>query len=204
MTTRLTIGLDLGQSSDPTALIIVASNEPDGITPASYAVRHIERAPLGTRYPAIVTHVAATINALTDREPDAKITLVVDHTGVGRPVADMLVLAALPCDLILVTITGGNAVTADEASGSLRVPKRDLAATVQRVLQEDRLRIPRSHPMAETLLTELTGFRVTVNARGHDSYAAGDDWRSAPHDDLVLALALACWWNEQHAMVKVW
>ena len=36
---------------------------------------------------------------------------------------------------------------------------------------------------------ELQAFRVTLTARGRDTYAA----RSGEHDDLVLAVALAVW-----------
>lgn len=46
------------------------------------------------------------------------------------------------------------------------------------------------------------GIRVaTLAARNaHVSYAA---WREQEHDDLVLAVALACWWGERgHA--RVW
>ena len=32
--------------------------------------------------------------------------------------------------------------------------------------------------------------RVKVSASGHESFAA---WREGTHDDLVLAVALACW-----------
>ena len=43
----------------------------------------------------------------------------------------------------------------------------------------------------------MTGFRVKINlTTGHDSYSAGENWRSAPYDDLVLALSMACWHSE--------
>jgi len=46
-------------------------------------------------------------------------------------------------------------------------------------------------------MRELDGFKVSINARGHDTY--GNDvgmWRENPHDDLVLAVALAAWYGE--------
>ena len=42
---------------------------------------------------------------------------------------------------------------------------------------------------AETLAAELMNMRIKVSVAGHDSYAAA---RESAHDDLVLALALAC------------
>ena len=37
---------------------------------------------------------------------------------------------------------------------------------------------------------ELMNMRIKVSVAGHDSYAAA---RASNHDDLVLAVALACW-----------
>lgn len=193
------VGLDLGQANDYTSIVIAQPNDsPEPI----YTAGHIERVPLNTRYPAIVSHVQVIVAQLRASKPKPSVVLVVDYTGVGRPVADMLLDAPLDCDLILVSITGGDTAHRTE-NGEWRVPKRDLASVVQRLLQEGRLEVPADHPMAQTLTQELTGFRVKINLRGHDSYGAGEDWRSAPHDDLVLALALACWWGEQWVEVMI-
>jgi hypothetical protein len=49
-------------------------------------------------------------------------------------------------------------------------------------------------PLIGPLLKELQSFRVTIDpTTAHDSYSA---WREQDHDDLVFALALACWWGE--------
>ena len=44
----------------------------------------------------------------------------------------------------------------------------------------------------ETLVAELDNFRVKVSPLAHESYGAGGEWRENAHDDLVLAVALAC------------
>lgn len=189
---RYIVGVDLGQANDYSTVLVIRPNKDPEPT---YNLGHIERIPLQTRYPAIVAHIGVIIAALRAQVPTSEVSLVVDYTGVGRPVADMLVDANLDCELVLVTITGGDSVTIGDL-GERRVPKRDLASSIQRLLQEGRLIMPAEHPMTETLTTELTGFRVKINLRGHDSYGAGEDWRSAPHDDLVLGLAVACWYAE--------
>jgi hypothetical protein len=207
------IGLDLGQAQDYSAWIVAEHTRPPSEEPR-YDVRHIDRI-RGARYPAIVDHTTALVAAL--REPVAfverhvphergyltkeqhplrpSVHLVVDYTGVGRPVADMLLAAELDCTLTLVTITGGDAVTRGD-SGEVRVPKRDLASTVQVLLQSERLRIGEQLPHAKTLTDELVNFKVKISLTGHDSYGAGEDWRQGNHDDLVLALALPCWYGE--------
>ena len=55
--------------------------------------------------------------------PPPDVVLVVDYTGCGRPVFDMLVAAELDCTLVPVTITGGDKVIYDGQTG-YRVPKR--------------------------------------------------------------------------------
>lgn len=193
----LLIGLDLGQAQDYTGLVVVDRMQHDQ-APWSYAVRAIERFPLGTPYPAQVGRVHSIVKALADQGPTPTITLIADYTGCGRPVADMLRDAGLDdlgCRLTLLTITGGDAVTKG-AHNEFRVPKRDLASAVLVLLQSGRLKIAGALPLASVLTKELQGFRVKISLSGHDSYGAGEDWRSAPHDDLVLALAMACWYGE--------
>jgi hypothetical protein len=138
------------------------------------------------------------IKALHDRLKDetGRAPLVVaDKTGVGRPVVDMLRAADLKP--VAVTITGGDAVSRDGLD--YRVPKRDLVSVVQVLLQAERLKIARALPEAQTLTSELLAFKVSISLKGHDSY--GNDvgpWRENPHDDLVLAVALACWFGEKY------
>ena len=162
-----------------------------------FAVRHLERLPIGTPYPAQV----ARVKALHDRlkaETKTPPLLVVDQTGVGRPVVDMLRAAKL--SPVAVTITGGDAVSRDGLD--YRVPKRDLVSVVQVLLQAERLKIASSLKEAATLTAELLAFKVSISLKGHDSY--GNDvgpWRENPHDDLVLAVALAAWYGEHYKPV---
>ncbi len=192
-------GLDLGQSADFSALAIAERDRPPARAgdprgdPAGYAVPWLQRFPLKTPYPAIVAEVAALLRRLAARTPTPAIRLVVDATGVGRPVVDLLRRERLPARLIEVTITGGNATTHE--GGAFHVPKRDLVSTVQVLLQGQRVKIASALPDAATLTAELLNFQVKISAEtAHDSYGA---WREGTHDDLVLAAALALWFGER-------
>jgi hypothetical protein len=215
------LGVDLGQAQDFTALSVLERtgrdtgkevvcgvpgplNWDDDISPPPlptapvyehhYAARHLERLPIGTPYPAQVARVKALHDHLKAQEGSAPL-LVVDQTGVGRPVVDMLRAAEL--SPIAVTITGGDTVTQD--GRDYRVPKRDLVSVVQVLLQAERLKIASSLKEASTLTAELLAFKVSISLKGHDSY--GNDvgpWRENPHDDLVLAVALAAWCGEHY------
>ena len=93
---------------------------------------------------------------------------------------------------IRVQIHGGDRVTGE--GRSYRVPKRDLVAAVQVLLQNGKLRIAPGE-MTDVLVQELINFRVKIDPEtAHDSYSA---WREKDHDDLVLAVALACWWGSR-------
>jgi hypothetical protein len=73
---------------------------------------------------------------------------------------------------------------------------------VQVLLQTERLKIASSLKEAATLTAELLAFKVNINAKGHDRYGNDvGDWRENPHDDLVLAVALACWLGENQRTV---
>ena len=132
------LGLDLGQAQDYTALTIAElREEPTGElwsddTPKTvrhYDFRHLERFPLGTSYPAIVAAVVARCAALpVPGYRDITPQLVIDATGCGRPVVDLLRDAQPRADLVPCSITGGNTASHDEGSGSWNVPKRDLAS----------------------------------------------------------------------------
>jgi hypothetical protein len=183
------LGLDLGQAQDPTALAAVERLETLNGTNAHYHVRHLERAPLGMPYTGIVSRVGD----LLGRDPLCGGTrLVVDATGVGAPVVDLLIQAGT--SPVAVTITAGETVSRDGAA--YRVPKRDLVSVLQVLLQSGRLKIADAIPEARLLVQEMLAFRVKITTNAHDTYGA---WREGAHDDLVLAVALACWYGEQYA-----
>ncbi|HEY3714386.1 MAG TPA: hypothetical protein VGL39_07665, partial [Jatrophihabitantaceae bacterium] len=62
-------------------------------------------------------------------------------------------------------------------------------------LSARRLRVPDKLPEGRALAAELQDFGWTISAAGRDSYAA----KGSAHDDLVLSVALACWWLHRDA-----
>jgi hypothetical protein len=196
------LGLDLGQAQDYTALTIDQvvwarkdTASPRAINPPrelQHFVRHLERFPLGTPYPAMVAKVAEMVN---DPSLARRCMLAVDATGVGRPVVDLLRAAQLPVCLYPVTITAGDHVYYDQASGLWRVPKKELVSVLQVLFDSERLKIAKELEHVKTLADELLTFRAKISDAGHDTYGA---WREGTHDDMVLATALACWLGEYH------
>src|SRR5918995_1113460 len=168
------VGLDLGQSADFTALAVVQTayeRSERGALVKRLHLRHLERYPLRTPYTTIADGVVAVMRseALNTDEYDPKrhriakpkVELLVDKTGVGRGVTDILKERGLRFTGIV--IHGGE--TTHNTDGSYHVPKKDLVAALEVPFDKGTLKI------AEGL--EL--------------------WRDSDHDDLVLAVAMACW-----------
>lgn len=138
-------------------------------------------------------------------EGEPVVSLVVDQTGVGEAVIESLREAGLVCQGIV--IHGGDSV--NPMDGGYRVPKRELVGVVEVLLQNRRLRIGRTIPMAQVLVNELQSFQAKIKlTTGHTSYAADESWREGEHDDTVLAVAMAAWYGEhvnplrQHAQFE--
>ena len=170
------IGADIGQAADPTVLAVVET------AGGEVRVRHLDRLPLGTPYPQVVIHIVELVQAL----PDA--SLVMDATGVGRPVTDQLRAAGL--SPVAVTITAGKAATFK--CGMWRVPKRELVRTLVQAFEGDRLKIAAGLRYAKVLTGELQAFQRKVTGAGRAAYGA----TAGAHDDLVIAVALAVWWAD--------
>lgn len=180
------IGLDLGQRQDFTALAYVERRKVDD-QPATYAVRRLRRwreVPYTTIRDELAERLTVWRLASTDE-------LVLDETGVGVAVVDMFKEAKLPTGCTPVTITGGS--QASRVYPGWHVPKRDLVSTIAVLLEQRRIQIADGLPESITLKSELGNFRTKITAAGNDTYGA---WREADHDDLVLAVALACWYGE--------
>lgn len=201
-----TVGLDLGQINDFSALAVVERVRvlPPGMSMAHYVrhrfdpagvevteelrVRHLQRWELGTPYPDLVDEVCA----LMAGEQLRRAWLFIDGTGVGVAVKDMFRVAYLGRKMgdnwpVNVTITGG------ERGKGYHLPKRDLLSAVQVPLQQGRLKVAAGLALGDVLERELTSFRMKLSTSGHDSYDVVRR-EGEGHGDLVIGLALACRW----------
>lgn len=204
---RFVVGVDLGQAHDPTAIAVIEhvhvrvrpeyaqaygmdsrrrawlgewnrairSNHPP-----QYNVRHLERLPLGTHYPAQVAHIAEMVR----RAPLKDAPVFYDYTGVGRPVGDLLHQAGIR-KLRRVHLTGGHESRSDGDRHA--VSKVDLVSRLQAALHAGELAIEHTLPDAAVLARELADYRLNFTAAGNAQFNA----RSGAHDDLLIATGLA-------------
>lgn len=206
------IGVELGQVSDVTAIAVVEAltlpflrseeirregwvsvgpvyQAPDGTEtrehpPVNFALRHLERFPVGSSYTDIRDRVVVRARGL--RGP----AVVLDATGVGTAAVSLFRSGSLYVSTV--TLVAGDQSAQD--GSDYRVPKKDLVSVTQVLLQTGRLKIARALPHAELLARELMNFHSRVTGQTSESQL---DWRERANDDLVLALAIATWQAER-------
>lgn len=213
------IGVDIGQKHDPTAICVMQVMERLGreipqptrnefaahvltrrqtITPrvieTYYEARFIERLPLMTGYPQVAERVAslATSPALAGY----KVQMLVDITGVGQPVYEMVYdavslvsggqLHSTPnIRMRGITFTHGDKY--ERGRGLLG--KAYLVSRLQALMQTHSIKLPPRHNEAQAMMRELKDYEIKIDQDGGDKYGA---FSTGAHDDLVTAMGLAC------------
>jgi hypothetical protein len=200
----LIAGLDLGQTADPSALVIIEQStfpdpDPDrkGCTLNQFDIRHIHRWDLGTKYTKVVSDLQQ-MYAATAKLVDTP--LIVDETGVGRAVVEMVETCGIRADIRAYTITAGFR-EGEFQSGHGTVPKLQLAGAVQAAIQQRRVRYADGLQLGPVLEREMESFHVKVTPDRNETFA---HWRESDKDDLVLATALAIWWGEKNSDGGSW
>jgi len=111
--------------------------------------------------------------------------ILIDFTGVGRPVFDIFNQQGIRAEGI--NITADNQET-QEMHG-WNVAKQILVSTVQAELHSGRLKVGRKLKDGPILKSELQNFQASIAPSGNATFSARVD----AHDDLVLALAISLW-----------
>jgi hypothetical protein len=198
------VGLQLGRVQSPAALAII-ERTPGALeaSPVTHELGHLQRWPVGTPYPRIIhelTEILRTPLPILQANRDAlgnvlprdlggqTAALVVNATGVGRAALELLRDEAPDVRRVATWVTTGD--QALEETEGWRVPQRDLVAAVQVLEQQNRLEMAEDLADYPELRQQMDAFKVVPGVAGRDRYdpTAGDD--------LVVALALACWWGE--------
>ncbi len=202
MSFRFLLSADLGQSPDPSAIAILEEKllvlEKGDINQLNLKLaanpkikvfsklecRHLERIPLGTPYPRVLDRCQAW---LKHPELVEEAVFLLDYTGVGHPVYDFARDRGLAP--IGINIHGGRELV--PTPQGYNVSKRDLVSILLLMFESGRLELSDKDPFTPVVRQELINFRMKISTKAKISYEA---WREGEHDDLVLALAIACWY----------
>ncbi len=188
----ITIGVDIGQRVDPTAIAVAEAETRvgEGRSETFYHIHHLERLPLGTDYPAVAERVATVAAGVIKRGALVR-RLYADCTGVGRPVIDMLPSALIRQHLTVpvwaVTFTFGDRRTEHMSEREIIMGKAWLVSRLKVLLQTDRILLPKMDE-ATVLVKELLDYEIRQRDNGNEQFGA---FAVGSHDDLVTGLGLA-------------
>ena len=198
----MTIGIDIGQKRDPTAICVAEaeSREAEARKEIHFIIRHLERLPLGTPYPRVAERVAQITGRVRARTGESP-TVFVDATGVGQPVLDILREEIPSGRVIGVYFTHGDRRTEATVNRQRQVSlgKALLVSRLQTLLQCSRLHLPPTRE-AEVLAEELYDYEIRVDENANDRYGA---FKVGTHDDLVTALGLAVQEDRPNRITRV-
>lgn len=204
------LGLDLGQTTDFTALSVgqvkpmvqrlpIEQDPDDPLDESEIPTRktfmvelqHLARLPKRMPYPTQVEKVGEVVTQVKDA---GRVLLVIDHTSVGRPVVDMFRMARLGVPIWGVTIATSAMKKAkrDEDTGDWVVGKKDLVGALIALMHSERVKVARGidPEILEIWTKEMRSFQMKFTAAANVTMEAG---REGEHDDLVLATSLMAW-----------
>jgi hypothetical protein len=170
------IGVKPGQEHGYSGIALVETAE------EHFRVRFLERAAPGTPYARLVEQV---VRIALRVKPCA---IVVEERGVGEQVIGALQREGLGCEVTPVRITDGGEEPAAEPNCC--VPKVDLTEGLKLLLEANRLHVAR---MSETPTLVREMLNVTLRVEMLDGKVRISVESEGDDDDLVLAVALACW-----------
>lgn len=192
---RVAVGIDVGKVRDPTAIAAVEvpmhSTAASRVQPvlsadALVSARFLERVPLGTPYQGIASHICDLLTSVHER-CSHRPNVLVDATGVGQPVVDLLRQSAPPAHLWATIFAPGDRLSVDPSRRTITLGKTRLVRRLQSLLEGSQLRLPHTTE-ARALANELRTYEIRVDQTGRPRFGT---FRAGQHDDLVTALGLA-------------
>jgi hypothetical protein len=185
-------GVDLGKKRDPSTVVVIRTHYAYG--KAEYQVGYLKRFSLSMLYTDISTKLETLdrqLKQLASQEgKEAIVTYILDSTGIGGPITEVVSKKLPYAKIIKLYITGGiNTSVAPEDPWEYHVPKGQLISGLMAAYDRGIMSMPRDSKEADAILDELANFEIHISEAGHDSYYAAP----SKHDDLVIALSLAVW-----------
>lgn len=190
---RYFCGVDLGgRKRDPSTLTVIeVQYGPKG---RNYVVSYLKRFTISMLYSDIATKLAKTDERLkqiaADRKKEAIISYVVDSTGIGGPITDIIEQRLPLADIKRVYITGGINVTEGSEYNEYHVPKGQLISGLCAAFDSKSIFMTKRSKEIDQIVRELAEFEIHITDSGRDTF---DDRGKGHHSDLIIALALAVW-----------
>lgn len=150
-----------------------------------YSIRHLERFKEASRG----DRVGRILESMCGNHINGKVCLVVDREC-GRPIIDAL--KREHPTLVEVSMIEDESTLSD--INHYIVPKKELISNLQLLYIAERLRVNRELSLAGVFIKRLFSFRAKNNPQ---------TTKGETHNDLVFAVALACWYGQESAESNV-
>ena len=187
--TRIYVGLDLGKRQDHTALAVLELRWQYG--EKNYAtnkvaehptllLRYAARLALDTETTKIPRFVRDTLQrfAPNTADPTRTDTLLIDATGNGHTVVELIRKDQIRARIIPICLTGGHKANFLK-DGYQSLPRTDMVNSLKMLFELGHLELDQDAPGFHDVERELVQFQPS-----------GDQQE---HDDLVMAIAMAAW-----------
>lgn len=188
------LGVDLAQAQDNTALVVIHDEQlPVWAGPQRQALGERTRTITyadkfkGVSYPDVVSHV---IRVMTREPLRGRTRLVVDGSGLGRVVSDLLHDAGVQHTAIQMT-AGQNWKRSGRYTN---VGKTLMLENLSVLFATHELQFAQDLALREDILAELETFQLETTAAGNQVITQGKS--GAHHGDLAIALAGAAFASE--------
>jgi hypothetical protein len=171
-----------------------------------YEIHRIIQMPLNTAYDHVAQRIAEIYQRLhhpfahLEKMPDTERSIymkrgdrpsnrvqqvLVDATGVGNPVVELITKKGVP--VTPVWFTSGDKVT--RVNGELHMAKAAMVSRLQVLLQQRRIHFPDDYD-SRALVEELLNYEIKATDSGNLQTGV---FKVGKHDDLATALGLATW-----------
>lgn len=185
---RWVIAADLGQASDPTAIVAIEdqclqhrkNSQAHKLGPRTHTVRWADRF-TGASYVDVVNHLATLI---TKKEFVERTQLVTDGSSLGRVVSDML--DDEKAEHTAIQITAGQQWK--RRGKYVNAGKTFLLENLAVLFQTGELKFANDLPLKDQIVEELSSFELKTTTAGNTIISGGG---ASHHGDLGVALALA-------------
>jgi hypothetical protein len=192
------IGLSVGQGGQPTGIAVLEKFKPPSQL-AAYECRYLRRwLPPDTAYPKLRAELALMLNG-----PLAECHLIVEAGPSIGAVITMLRRHQLNAYIRGIELKAS--AVDDRCGDTWNVSKGLVIETTRQVLQEERLvfdermpsQVAATTPPVQTIYQAILNYPYNKTPPANEAFAS----RDGEYDDLVLPVALACWFGDRHMRV---
>lgn len=180
-------GIDLGQTNDYTALACIET-----IDNGKRILRKLNQW-RKMRYVQMLTECSKIVKRYGG-------IVYGDATGAASPGCfERFEVMIEPNDFKYIKITGGDRAYLNQQTHFFHLPKSLMIAELQMLLENEQLQVPKTIELWNVLKDQIANYECKISPSGNEIYNARDP---DVHDDLIIAIGLACYASNHDSTVE--